>query len=104
MMTRYFHAVLVLVVLVPFIVLVIYLLKRFSGLAAHEKNGLRILKSQTLGAKERLVLVEVEGIQLLLGVTSQSVNMLYRLSKHEMMETDSHVSLSERDNKCMAAD
>jgi len=38
------------------------------------KSDIRIISSQSLGAKEKLILVEVEGEKILIGVTSHSIN------------------------------
>lgn len=44
------------------------------------QSDIRIVSSQSLGAKEKIVLVEVEGERVLLGVTSNSINHLKTFS------------------------
>ncbi len=46
------------------------------------QSDIRIVSSQSLGAKEKIVLVEVEGERVLLGVTSQSINHLKSFSSN----------------------
>ncbi|WP_413110701.1 flagellar biosynthetic protein FliO [Thaumasiovibrio sp. DFM-14] len=66
-----------LLLVVGLILLLAWLVKRmrlpqFSG----QQQSMRVVKQMPLGQKERLVVVEVAGEQLLLGVTSQSVNLV----------------------------
>ncbi|HAV71696.1 MAG TPA: flagellar protein, partial [Stenotrophomonas sp.] len=41
--------------------------------------GMRVVASLNVGAKERVVVVEVNGTQLLLGVTAGGINTLHQL-------------------------
>jgi flagellar protein FliO/FliZ len=72
------------------IVIVAWILKKLQvgGLAV---NGLRVVTSLNLGSKERLVVVQVGEKQLLLGVTSQQINLLETLD--EPIEIKSAVSM-----------
>lgn len=59
---------------------------RRTGLAPHVTRGnqfLTIKSSQSLGQRERVVIVEVDDKWLLLGVTSSSINCLATLEKTE---------------------
>jgi flagellar protein FliO/FliZ len=42
-------------------------------------NDFKVIRSLPLGTKERLLIVEVDGKQLLLGVTPQNINYLHQL-------------------------
>lgn len=46
------------------------------------QSDIRVVSSQSLGTKEKIVLVEVEGERMLLGVTSQSINHLKSFSSN----------------------
>lgn len=51
---------------------------RRLGVAGIQRTGpLRVLAVLPVGARERLLLVEVQGVQLLLGVTAQSIRTLH---------------------------
>jgi len=54
-----------------------WLVRRFSGINFSGGQNMKIMSSLALGAKERVSLVEVNGTQFLLGVTSQSINHLH---------------------------
>ena len=53
-----------------------WVLKRLAGPRAGGAGQFRIIATQALGPRERLVLVEFEQQWLLLGVTAQSINTL----------------------------
>ena len=61
------------------IVIAAFILKRFQGFQ-QQLNGIKIITSVHLGNKEKLVVVEVSGKQLLLGVTAQQINLLDTLA------------------------
>ncbi|MBQ4846360.1 flagellar biosynthetic protein FliO [Pseudoalteromonas sp. MMG005] len=42
-------------------------------------NDFKVIRSLPLGTKERLLVIEVDDKQLLLGVTPQNINFLYQL-------------------------
>lgn len=60
------------------IVVLASLLKRFN-LKFQGASGMKVLSSVSLGTKERLVIVEVGGQKLLLGVTQQRIDCLKEL-------------------------
>lgn len=58
-----------------------YVYKKF-GRGPHINNdNLKILSSLSLGAKEKLLLVQVGEEQLLLGATGQKISFLHRLEQ-----------------------
>ena len=67
-----------------------FLLKRFTHFNPATGN-IKVLETQRLGAKERLVIVEVQQQQLLLGVTSQNITQLVEL-KHPIETKTSSTS------------
>nr|WP_225210157.1 flagellar biosynthetic protein FliO [Xanthomonas bonasiae] len=56
-----------------------WVLKRLPGSGFRPAEGLRVVASLAVGAKERVVVVEVNGEQLLLGVSPGGVRTLHRL-------------------------
>ena len=55
-------------------------LKRFSGFNL-VANHIKVIESQNLGAKEKLIIVEVQGKQYLLGVTPHTINRIDSLQE-----------------------
>ena len=53
-----------------------WLLKRMPGSGFRPAEGMKLVASLSVGAKERVVVVEVNGQQLLLGVTAGGINTL----------------------------
>jgi len=60
-----------------------WLLKRFGALPAGGKGMVRVLGGASLGARERVVVVQVEDARLVLGVAPGRVQMLHQLPKGE---------------------
>jgi len=71
-------AVGVLVVIVAIFVLA-WLSRRLLGVSYGGSSGLRIDGGLALGSREKLVVVEVEGRRLLLGMTPGSINLVAEL-------------------------
>ena len=74
-----FGAVFALLLVLALIVGLGWLLKRLPGSGFRPSEGLKLVTSLNVGARERLVVVEVNGQQLLLGVTAGSINTLHVL-------------------------
>ncbi|MBJ7549250.1 flagellar biosynthetic protein FliO [Marinomonas ostreistagni] len=71
---RLFFALAFLLVLIP---AVIWGLKRLQGLQHKlSKSEIQIIASQSIGAKEKLLLVEVQGKRMLIGATASSITRL----------------------------
>jgi flagellar protein FliO/FliZ len=70
-----------LAVVIGLILLAAWLLRRLPGAGLRAMPGLRVVASLAIGPRERVVLVDVGGQQLLLGVTAQNVNLLHTLSE-----------------------
>jgi flagellar protein FliO/FliZ len=60
------------------IFLLAILVKKVTGLNIISSN-IKVLESQSLGAKEKLVIVEIQEQQYVLGVTAQSINQICQL-------------------------
>ena len=74
-----FGAVFALLLVLALIVGLGWLLKRLPGSGFRPSEGLKLVTSLNVGARERLVVVEVNGQQLLLGVTGGGISALHTL-------------------------
>ncbi len=68
-----------LAVVVALILGLAWLVKRLPGTGLRPLQGLRVVTSLAVGPRERVVLVDVGGQQLLLGVTAHNVTLLHTL-------------------------
>lgn len=74
-----FGAMMALLAVLALIVGLGWLLKRLPGSGFRQAEGLKLVASLNVGAKERVVVVEVNGQQLLLGVTAGGIATLHAL-------------------------
>ena len=74
-----FGAVFTLLLVLGLIIGLGWLLKRLPGSGFRPAEGMKLVASLNVGARERLVVVEVNGQQLLLGVTAGGINTLHVL-------------------------
>jgi flagellar protein FliO/FliZ len=65
-----------------------WLLKRFSGLRGTGSGLIRIIGGAAVGQRERIVLVEVGGTWLLVGVAPGQVRALHTMPKSESAAPD----------------
>ncbi|NVJ49515.1 MAG: flagellar biosynthetic protein FliO [Gammaproteobacteria bacterium] len=81
-----------------FILLIIFacawILRRVSGQGMGKNQLIKIKSTQMLGAKERLVVIEVDDKILLLGVTPNSINKIEQLSSQCLNVLDEQSSMS----------
>lgn len=91
---RMFLSLAVIIAIIP---AAIFLMKKLQNVQ-HKlgKSPIQVVNVQALGAKEKLVIVDVEGKRLLLGVTGQSISLIKTLSdedfsqylKNDLADTD----------------
>ncbi|TWI02798.1 flagellar protein FliO/FliZ [Luteimonas cucumeris] len=76
-------ALVALVLVLALILGLAWLLRRLPGarLGLHANDQLRLVTSLNVGTKERLLVVDVGGEQLLLGVSAGGISSLHRLSQ-----------------------
>ncbi|MCY1303905.1 flagellar biosynthetic protein FliO [compost metagenome] len=70
-----------LLLVVGLIFLLAWLLRRVQQIAPRGGQAIRIVATQALGPRDRLVLVEVGGEQILLGVSAGRINTLHVLAE-----------------------
>lgn len=68
---------LTLILMVGLILGLAWLARRFAKPLFQQNKQLRLIASLSLGVKEKIILVEVEGKQLVLGVTPQQITSLH---------------------------
>ena len=68
-----------LVLVIGVILLLAWMLKRMQVPALGQQKGLRIVSQLPVGTKERIAVVQVGEEQLLVGITSQSIQTLAKL-------------------------
>jgi flagellar protein FliO/FliZ len=70
-----------LIIVLGFIVLLAWLIKRTNQLQTSANGKLKIIAGLPLGTRERIVLVEVGKEQILVGVTAQQIQTLHVLKE-----------------------
>lgn len=76
-----FGGVLALLLVLALVVGLGWLLKRMPGSSFRPVDGIKVVASVTVGPKERVVVLEVGGQQLLLGVTAGGISTLHSLDE-----------------------
>jgi flagellar protein FliO/FliZ len=74
-----FGALLALLMVLALIIGLGWLLKRLPGGGFRPAEGMKVVASLNVGAKERVVVVDINGQQLLLGVTAGGISTLHQL-------------------------
>ncbi len=69
-----------LVVVLAAVFVIAFVARRLRGSSAAGSNGIEVLAQVSLGAKEKAVIVRVDGERLLLGVAAGQVSLLKALS------------------------
>jgi flagellar protein FliO/FliZ len=77
---------LVVVLLVFFVI--VFLLKRLSGLNGMNKGHMKIVDAMHLGTKERLLIVKVTDKHILLGISPQGIHPLHVLGDDIVEDTN----------------
>ncbi|WP_299686278.1 flagellar biosynthetic protein FliO [uncultured Vibrio sp.] len=78
-----------LIFVIAFILFIAWLLKRMQVPAMSNQQGLVIVRQIPVGTKERIVIVQAGDEQFLLGITTQSIQLISKLDKpitQEMLE------------------
>ena len=67
------------------ILLIAWIVKRFSGLSGLGGRDLKITSAIAVGSRERVAVVEVKGEQFLIGVTPHNISLLHHFSEEELI-------------------
>ncbi|WP_035853532.1 flagellar biosynthetic protein FliO [Deefgea rivuli] len=76
-----FQVIFALLLVLGLIVGAAWLMRRFSLVPGGANAQMRVVSAVMVGTRERVVIVEVRDTWLVLGVTSEQVNMLHTLDK-----------------------
>lgn len=68
-----------LVVVIAIILVCMMMLKRFGPYKRMGGRAIKLISGQSIGSRERVVIVEVEDTWLVLGVTQNNINTLHKL-------------------------
>lgn len=77
MLSEYNHMILNLLGVLILMLIVLYLLKRFKVAKDAKNQHIKIINTVAIGAKERLILMEVNNTILLVGATPSHIETLY---------------------------
>lgn len=86
------------IVLLSILVLA-WIAKRFNRMQSPGGGNLRIVEGISMGARERVVVVEVDGERLLLGVSPGRINMLHSLGGGQTENTAADTSDNQSSNQ-----
>jgi flagellar protein FliO/FliZ len=79
-----------------------WFVKRFAQGGFMQNPGMKMVSSMALGTRERLMLVEVGGKQILLGVTATQINNLHVFDEPVIVAEKTQAATSEFSHKLMA--
>lgn len=67
------------------ILLIAWMVKRFSGLTGMGGRDLKIVSAIAVGTRERVAIVEVRGQQFLIGATPHNISLLHHFSEEQVL-------------------
>gem|GEM_PF-6481189 len=67
--------------MVACILLIAFIVKRFTGLTGMGSNDLKVVSAMAIGTRERVAVLDVRGEQFLIGVTSQQISLLHHFDE-----------------------
>ena len=87
----------VLLGMIGFILALSWFVKRFGGLNFSGNRDMKIVTSISLGARERVALIDIKGKQFLLGVTTQQISHLHSFDQAVIPLDDSKSQIKQND-------
>lgn len=66
------------------ILLIAWMVKRFSGMTGMGGRDLKIVSAIAVGTRERVAIVEVRGEQFLIGATPHNISLLHHFSEEQL--------------------
>lgn len=92
-----FKMLLGLMVVVGLILILTKWLKQMQMVKGFKGQNIEFQHSVQVGAKEKLVIIKVDGKRLLLGVTASQINLIERLSDEELVSDSDHLNSNNND-------
>ena len=89
---------LVLLLIIPVIFFTIFLLRKLLNKAITGNTSINIINQLTVGSKEKILHIEVEGTSLLIGVTAQQITKLHSFQQESIYAAELKPSLGSKIN------
>jgi flagellar biosynthetic protein FliO len=86
MESEYLHFGLNLLLVLALMIGLAFLLKKIKQVKYSGSNQIKIVNAVSIGAKEKIVLLEVNGSTLLIGATANQITTLHRFNELELLE------------------
>ncbi|MBW3696377.1 flagellar biosynthetic protein FliO [Vibrio sp. T187] len=83
-----------LILVIAFILFIAWLLKRMQVPSLANQNGLSVVRQIPVGTKERIAIVQAGEEQFLVGITTQSIQLISKLDKPLSQEAMEKTSFS----------
>lgn len=87
MESEYIHFGLNLLAILALMIGLVFVLKKIKQVKYNGNNQIKIINAVSVGAKERIVLLEVKGSTLLIGATANHITTLHRFNDLEALES-----------------
>lgn len=90
MESEYLHFGLNLLAVMALLIGLGFLLKKINKVKYSGNKQIKIMNVVSIGAKEKIILLEVNGSTLLIGATANHIEMLHKFSDLEPLHSDQH--------------
>lgn len=78
------HSFLILLLIIPMIFLVITLYKKLYHLSYKNNPNAQLIYQLTLSKKEKIVVVSVENVKLIIGISPNHFNLLHLIKQNDI--------------------
>lgn len=95
---------LTLLAMIVCILLIAWIVKRFSGLTGLGGRDLKIVSAIAVGTRERVAIVEVRGEQFLIGATPHNISLLHHFSEEKVRASEEKAALEQAKNPSVFAE
>lgn len=109
MESEYLHFGLNLLIVLALLLVLAFTLKKVKQIKSIGGNQIKVLNVVSIGAKEKIVLIEVNGATLLVGATANQISTLHHFSgmktfKEELLKVrqENNAAVSAQEHDCMA--
>lgn len=77
------HAALVLLFIIPTMIAVVFFLKKLNYSSQDPGSDLRIVNQLSLSKKEKIVVVSIENVKLVIGISTHAFNLIHLIDSHD---------------------
>lgn len=96
--SNWLYSLMTLGLIIALILVLAWLAKRAGGIKTMGGRDIRVLSAMPVGSRERIALIEVKGKQIVVGLTTNSVNHLHTFSDEEL-DAYEETSRTQTENK-----